>query len=130
MKRYQSILLVGLIIIVLVLGVLLYNKFISKKEFNREKFCFINVQGMHAFNGIECICDGELIHSTCPFGTLCEATTYYCEGEILGYSFSYNDKKFETLDEFESYCESLNLEDKDLCLNFLNNINKILSKEN
>lgn len=55
--------------------------------------------------GKGCVCIGEKI-STCPYG-FCKSYSYHCLGIIRGAKFRYQNKLFDTLEDWEDYCNLL-----------------------
>jgi hypothetical protein len=96
----------------------------SKEEIN---YCYNTKMGMKIYRGVPnkfCVCLGEeVLADSCPAGVVCDSTTVNCRGKIAGLKFGYgsgtNQKEFDSLEEWEVFCQNTNME-KEVCWDNLN----------
>ena len=92
-----------------------YGEEVFDPRFEKAQFCYQWMFG--SIMGTKCICDGTLLHSKCPVGYSCDSGVVKCDGEIIGFVYVYFDEEFETLEEFEMYCNELDEgRNKESCL--------------
>ena len=150
MSKKKTYILIGLgiILVAILFGLYIRLYIIMPKEttltelgVNESNYCYNTKMGMAIYDKIPnkfCICDGKLISTVnytdeegndliftgCPvyLGIICDSSTVYCKGKIIGYKFGYREgnenKEFNDLNEWEEFCNTLS--DSKNCFGNLN----------
>ena len=121
MKLKTTLIIVGLIIIIILLIVFLTGT-PQKIKYEKSEYCYDQgtkgVKYKDTPNKI-CICDGEIIvNPEVTFGS----QEFRCFGEITGYEYRIKNKRFKSLQEFETYCNQLEPIKKDSCIEIVEEI--------